>query len=207
MPAFGIQINQAQLADLNSLLNSMGEREANRALSRAINRTLGVRSGGMRKTISDEIRKDVNLRKSYLYKQTGRRTTRTFDTRRATISKPTGKIATKGPNIPIIQYSNQRGSRQRFAKKIYVKVQKSRGRSQLAHAFIPRLKTSHRGIFVRKYPGAKGKRGRMIKELYSSRVPDVLTNTAVMSRVLKSGADRFERELSHQIDFILKYNR
>lgn len=207
--AIGIRINKAQLDDLNHLMKSMGERAAKRALSRSINRTLGVQSGGMRKTLADEIRRDVNLTRTYLYKQrsTRRGTVNTFSIHRATVNKPTGSISTHGPNIPTIQYSNQRGLRKRYAQKIYVKVQKSRGRKLLAHAFIPQLKTGHRGIFVRKNPGAKGKEGRKIKELFSSRVPDVLINAPTMSRVLKIGSDRFERELTHQIDYILKYNK
>lgn len=205
--AFSIHVNKAQLNDLTKLLNSMGERAAKRALSRAINRTLGVQSGGMRKTISDEIRGTANIQRRYLYKQTGRRTTRTFDIKRANMHTPTGKISTKGPNIPLIEYSNQRGKRSRYAKKIYVTVQKARGRAKLAHAFIPQLASGHRGIFVRTNPGAKGPAGRKIKQLFSSRIPDVLSNTPVMSRVMKTGAARFERELTHQIDYILKYNK
>jgi hypothetical protein len=199
--AFSIHINQSQLRELERLMDSMGERAANRALSRAINRTLGVRTGGMRKTIADEIRQDVNLRKAYIYRQKGRRTVRTFDIKRATVQKPTGKIGTKGPNIPLYEYSHRRAK-----KNIIVTVQKSRGRKYLKHAFIPKLKSGHIGLFVRKYPGAHGKRGRKIKQLFSSRVPDVLINQNTMNRVLETGVDRFERELTHQIDAILKYN-
>jgi len=205
--AFNVHINKAQLRDLTDLLNSMGEPAVKRVLSRAVNRTLGVQSGGMRKTISDEIRKTTNIQQRYLYKQTGRRPPNTFDIKRATTHTPTGTISTRGPNIPLIEYSNQRGKRGRYAKKISVTVQKSRGRSKLAHAFIPKLKSGHRGIFVRVNPGAKGSAGRKIKQLFSSRIPDVLINAPVMSRVLKTGADRFERELTHQIDYILKYNK
>lgn len=205
--AFSIHIDQAQLRSVNDLLDSMGEREANRALSRAINRTIGVQTGGMRKTIADEIRKTTNLQRSFIYKQKGRRTLRTFDIKRATVQRPSGTISTRGPNIPIIQYSNQRGVRKRYAKRIFVTVQKSRGRARLAHAFIPQLRSGHRGVFVRRFPGAKGKQGRKIKQLFSSRVPDVLVNPPVMNHVLSVGTDRFERELTHQVDFILKHNK
>lgn len=205
--AFSIHINESQMASLNKLVSSLGGRAANRALSRAINRTLGVKSGGMRKTISNEIRKTTNLQQRYIYKQTGRRTTRTFDIKRATVNNPTGIIATKGPNIPILEYSNQRGSRARRAKSISVLVQKSRGRSRLRHAFIPKLASGHRGIFVRANPGAKGPAGRKIRELFSSRVPDVLINQPVMNRVLHTGMKRFERELTHQIDYVLRTNK
>lgn len=205
--SFSIHISEAQLRDLNRLMHSMGGRAANRALSRAINNTLGLKSGGMRKSISDEIRATTNLQRRYIYKQTGRRTTRTFNIKRATVAKPGGLVSTQGPNVPLIEYSNQRGNRKRYAKKIYVTVQKGRGRHQLAHAFIPKLKSGHRGIFVRKNPGAKGPAGRKIKQLFSSRVPDVLSNTPVMNRVLEYGSKRLERELTHQIDYILKYNK
>jgi hypothetical protein len=205
--AISLHIPPEQLKALIDLTESLGGRAANRDLSRAINRTLGVQSGGMRKTVADEIRKTANIQRGFLYKQTGRNATKTFSISRATVANPSGKISTKGANIPIIQYSNQRGNRKAFAKKIYVTVQKSRGRKRLAHAFIPQLRSGHRGIFVRTNPGAKGPAGRKIKQLFSSRVPDVLINQPVMDRVLDTGADRFERELAHQIDYILAYNR
>lgn len=204
MAELSITINQAQLNDLNHLMSQMGGRAANRALSRAINRTLGVKYGGMRKTISDEIRKDANLRQAYIYKQTGRKTTRTFSVTRATVNKPTGVISTQGPNVPIIEYAHRRAK-----KRVYVTVQKSRGRSRLSHAWFGQSKFGSKGrvVFAKAHPGAKGKLGRKIKELYSSRVPDVLNNPGTIDRVLKVGQDRFERELSHQIDHILKYNK
>jgi len=203
--AVSVHINQSQMRSLDKLLNAFGERAVNRALSRAINRTLGVQHGGMRKTISDEIRKDVNIQQRYLYKQnTGRRTINTFDIRRATVNRPTGKISTRGPNTPLIEYFNQRGKRSQYAKSIYVKVQKSRGHYKLAHAFIPKLRSGHRGIFARVNPGAKGTVGRKIKQLFGSRVPDVLSNQLTLARVMNTGAERFERELNHQIDYIMK---
>ena len=203
--AISVHINETQFRDLEKLVNSLGGRAANRALSRAINRTLGVQHGGMRSAISKEIRRDVNLQQRYLYKQnTGRRTIQTFDITRATVNRPTGKISTRGPNTPIIEYSNQRGHRSRYAKSINVTVQRSRGRHKLQHAFIPKLKSGHRGIFVRQFPGAKGPAGRKIKQLFSSRVPDVLGNEITLARVLDIGAKRFERELNHQINYIMK---
>lgn len=203
--AISVHINEPQLRDLKKLVNSLGGRAANRALSRAINRTLGVQHGGMRSVISKEIRRDVNIQQKYLYKQnTGRRSINTFNIKRATVNNPTGSIRTLGPNTPLVEYSNQRGHRSRYAKSIYVKVQKSRGRHKLQHAFVPKLESGYHGIFVRQFPGAKGPRGRKIKKLFGSRIPDVLGNELVLNRVHKIGSDRFERELNHQIDYIMK---
>ena len=207
MANVSVEINQTQLNNLNALLNRMGERDANRVLSRAINKTLGLRAGGMRKVIAEEIQRTHNLTKSFIYKQTGKKTQRTFRIQRATVQSPTGTISTIGANVPLIYYSNQRGVRKRYAKKIYVKIYKARGRQRLQHAFVPQLKSGHRGLFVRRNPGAGGKKGRKIKKLYGSRVPDVLSNPEVISKVERRGTKDLDRYLKHEIDYFIKYRR
>lgn len=202
--AFSVSVDQTQLNRLRTLTHGLG-RDANLALSRAINRTLGTRAGGMRLDIYEEIKRTHNLTKSFIYKQKGKAAQKTFHIRKATPQHPTGKISTKGANVPIIYYSNQRGTRKKYAKKIYVKVKKLAGRHKLQHAFIPLLPSGHRGIFTRKHPDAKGERGRKIKELYSSRVPNTLINrdTDAMQRVMIKAQKRIDKNLKHEVDFIL----
>jgi len=202
--AFSVSIDQGQLNRLTTLTQGLGK-DANLALSRAINRTLGTKAGGMRVDIFQEIKRTHNLTKSFIYKQKGKEAQKTFYIEKATTHRPTGKISTKGANIPIIYYSNQRGVRKRYAKKIYVTVKKMAGRQRLQHAFIPALPSGHRGVFVRKYPNAKGAKGRVIKELYSSRMPDTLINkdTDAMTRVMTKAQARMDKNLAHEVDYIL----
>lgn len=207
MANVSVEINQTQLNNLNALLNRMGERDANRVLSRAINKTLGVRAGGMRKVIAEEIQRTHNLPKSFIYKQEGSKKDRTFKISRATVSSPTGTISTRGVNVPLVYYSNQRGVRKRYDKKILVTVFKAKGPKRFRHAFIPPLESGHRGLFVRKNPGAKGKAGRKIKQLFGSRIPDVLSNPDVMSKVERRGAKDLDRYLRHEIDYFVRYRR
>ena len=211
--AFNVTVDRQQLARLNSFMIGVSK-DTNRALARAINKTIGVRAGGMRRDIAEEVIQDVNLTKRFIYKQKGKRSQRTFKISRATTQHPTGYIRTQGANVPLIEYSNQRGKRGKYAKRISVKVKKAKGRKTLKHAFIPVLKSGHRGIFFRAETGHKGaaissaftgqRVGRLpIYEAHGPRVPDILSNTDTMARVLRKAQKRMDKNLKHEVDYIL----
>jgi len=194
-----VKINQSQLSQIQSMVTKF-PRETKIAVIRSINRTLGNKRGGMHKIIADEIVKDVNIQPSYIYTQEKRY--RTFTTRKAQFGKLSGSITTSGANVPLINYSNQRGTHKSYAKKIYVTVQKSRGRKLVKHAWVWTSKSGHRGIFARRNPSDK--KDRRIKELYGSRIPDVLSNQPTINRVTKLGSERLARELDHELNFALR---
>lgn len=164
-------------------------------LTRAINRTLT----GVRTDVTTEITNAVNLTKSFVQKQTGKVSQRTFSINKASTNqlRPSGSIQTRGANVPLLQYSNQRKPGA-TVRSISVMVQKSRGRHRLHHAFVATMPSGHRGIFA-PIPG----QGRRIKELYSSRVPDVLSNKETFDVVMSKAQERLDKNLQSQIDWML----
>jgi hypothetical protein len=79
-----------------------------------------------------------------------------------------------------------------------------RGRGKYDHAFLATMKSGHRGVFIRDYPGEKGKKAK-IMELYGANPAHAITNNPdVYLEVL---ADLIEKELAprflHELDRIL----
>ena len=175
------------------------EGAAGKVISRAINKTLK----GVRTDVTSEIQSSVDLTKSFIQKQTGKKTEQTFFLQNATAVYPKGVLTTRGANVPLIQYSNQRGSRQRYPKSIFVTVKKSRGKHKMRHVFVPNLRSGHRGLFVQlpKSAGTTVSGNRKIKQLFGSRIPDVLSNREVMERVEKKASERIDKNLSHELDY------
>ncbi|MFW9899907.1 MAG: hypothetical protein ACFFDY_01310 [Candidatus Thorarchaeota archaeon] len=169
-------------------------------LTRAINNTLN----GVKTDVSNEIVADVNLTKTFLNKQTGKDAEKTFVFSYASSLKLWGSISTKSANVPLIQYSNQRGNKASFAKKVYVTIQRNRGKTLLAHAFRMTMPSGHVGLFEIEQPPRTSRTGRsVIKQLYGSRIPDVLSNKATFDRVQEKANARLDKQLASQIDYML----
>lgn len=169
---------------------------ADKALCRAINRTID----GVKTDITNEITKQINLRKTEIQKSTRKKSERTFHVERATYSKPTGTISTRGANIPLIWYSNVRGKSKKAlkAKTIKVQVLKSKPQVILRNVFVPRLRSGHRGLF-QSMQGTK----RKMRQLYGPKVPGHLLRPKVYDEVQKKANVRIDNNLSHEIDVVL----
>ena len=165
-------------------------------MSRAINTTLR----GVRTDVTREIKDSVNLTTTFIQQGTSKAGTKTFYLSYATKTAPTGTITTRGANVPLIQYSNQRGTKATYPKSITVEVKKARGKTKLRHAFIPKLESGHRGLFEYEFGTATTGR-RKIKEMYGPRIPDILSNAEVMSKVEANAKIRMDKNLSHEIDY------
>jgi hypothetical protein len=193
-----IAINVKGLGAVKDLMLELGN-NSKRALSRTINRTVN----GVRTDITVEIKDSVDLTTAFIQKQTGMKSQRTFFIHRATPSYPRGSISTRGANVPLVQYSNQRGTRKRFPKSIKVRVKKDRGYHKVRHMFIPVLKSGHRGLFET-IPGSKTAAGNTkIKQKYGPRVPDILSNKEVLSKVERKAGERLQKNLTHEVDYLL----
>lgn len=196
MPAITIQV---ELKQTQALLDAIYHGGSG-VLTRAINNTLR----GVKTDISDEIVADVNLTKTFLNKQTGKDAEKTFTFSYASSMKMWGSISTKSANVPLIQYSNQRGNKASFAKKVYVTVQKNRGRTLFRHAIRMQMESGHVGLFEIEQPVRISRTGRpAIKQLYGSRVPDVLSNKPTFDRVQTKATERLDKQLASQIDYML----
>lgn len=192
-----ITIQAKGLNDVQGLLADI-QGGTGRALSRSINRTIK----GVRTDVTDEVKASVNLTKSFIQKQTGMKTQQTFIIHNATPALPKGSISTRGANVPLIQYSNQRGKRQKYPKNITVQVKKSRGKHRMRHMFIPQLRSGHRGLFVQ-VSGKTINRNRKIEQKFGPRVPDILSNKEVMEKVENKASVRMDKNLAHEVDYLL----
>ncbi len=201
MTTFSVSIDEFQLLKVRAGIKVM-PRETRIAIVRSINHVIGKKRGGVKKVIAAEIHKVVNVAKSFIYKQDGKVTERTFYDKKASLHDLSGWVRTRGANVPLIYYSNQRGNRKRRSKSISVQVQRKRKRTKLKHAFIPPLRSGHRGLFVRSYP--YDTTSRAIRQLYGSRIPDILSNQPVMDKVLKTADEILYRNLDHELTFMMK---
>ena len=219
-----VEVNQQDMQKFKNLIKRVGGKGL-KAMSRAINKTLsGTKSGGSGKQatgglihISTKLmQREVNLQAKTLKNgpsTKGRvpKKNRVFVVDKATPTRPTGTLSVQGKNIPLIHYTNQRGARAHHAQKIYVQVRKDRGKVRLRHAFVPILKSGHRGVFnqlldasgyARRNPTTGNIR---IRELYGPRVPDLFSNKPVLDdQVLPKADDLLSKNLNHEIDWLLE---
>lgn len=198
MSKFSVQVDQSQLARIENTLRFIGN-ESNIALSRAINRTID----GVRTDATDIIAEAVALPKTFIRSGGSKAGEKTFNIVRATPQTPTGSIRTQGANVPLLQYSNQRGVKKAYAKKIVVEVKRGQGKHTMKHVFIPVLESGHRGIY-KLVPGQKASTGRTrIKELYGPRIPDILSNKENFDKLMQAAQGRLDARLAHEVDYIL----
>lgn len=218
-----VEVNQADMRKFKDLLKRVGSKGLP-AMSRAINKTLsGSRSGtkgatatgGLITVSTDIMKEEINLLSTVLKKGPGTKghvakKNKVFMVEKATPTKPSGKLSVKGKNIPLIHYTNQRGNRSTHAKKITVQVRKDRGKVRLKHAFVPTLRSGHRGVFNQML-GGDGKPLRnsrtgniRIRELYGPRIPDIFSNKNVLDqRVMPKADELLTKNLNHEIDWLL----
>ena len=194
-----IQIDMKEVNQLMASLRTGGPQ----VLVRTINNTLK----GAKTDITTEIVADVNLTKTFLNKQTGKNAEKTFSMWYASTAQVpfySGKISTKSANVPLIQYSNQRGNKASYAKRVTVEVKKARGKKIFRHAFRMQMSSGHVGLFEIEHPIRLSRTGRpVIKQLYGPRVPDIMSNKETIEDIEKKIGKRMDKELNRQLDYML----
>lgn len=155
------------------------------AMARALNRTIdGARTQAVR-----EIRSRYKVRADVVRKA--------FATQKATRETLRAVLQASGRPLPLIGF----GARQVRAG---VSVAIKDGRKVVKHAFVQTIaRTGYVGVFQRK-PGV----ARLpIKQLYSISVPGVFMIDDVQAAMNATSTERFEAELTHQLDFLLSKGR
>ena len=198
-----IQIDMKEVTQLMASLRTGGPQ----VLVRTINNTLK----GAKTVITSEIVADVNLTKTFINKQTGKDAEKTFSMWYASTAQVpfySGKISTKSANVPLIQYSNQRGNKAKYAKKITVMVKRAKGTKQLYHTFRMQMPSGHVGLFEIEQPIRISRTGRpVIKQLYGPRIPDIMSNKETIEDIEKQIRERMDNELNRQLDYMLSIFR
>jgi hypothetical protein len=187
-----IEINQAQLESVRRLLAAIGSTER-LAIRRAVQRT----TTGTKTQVSKELGKKVTLKATFIKQQIS-----------SQVIELGGRISITGNPIVLAAYSTSptlARSQQSNTNGVAVKVFKDKAAVRLQHAFFSQMPTGHIGLFMR----AKGANGRLvhrlkINELLGPSAPSVYDKTPGLSQLVETtAADRLQRELDHQVQYIL----
>lgn len=173
--------------DIDPLLGSLkrlGVHLAEKAITRSLNRSIrGVNTDAIRAVRSEltlkakDIRRDMRIRRAV---------PRTLEAALVVEVKGTGLIKFKARDT---------------TRGVTVKVKKRGGRKRLPGAFIARAKTSgSRQVFTRE----RGAGRTPIKKLFSTAVGQYLDDDDVLDPIGRGAFRRFEKELSAQVDFLLR---
>lgn len=188
-----IQFNQAQLDSVRRLLGNIGNGEQ-LAIRRAVQRT----TTATKAQVSKELGRKVTLKAAFIKQQIGSR-----------VVEATGRIAIFGSFTQLAAYKTSPSlalSQQYNTNGVSVKVYKDKGAVRMRHAFFAQMENGHIGLFMRA-KGADGKRvARLaINELKGPSVSAIYENTPGLSQLVETtAAERLQRELDHQVQYILQ---
>ena len=179
-----IRIDQAAVREIYEDLAHINN-GAPRAMSRAINHTLGV----VRTEASVEIRKQVKLKAGYVKDK--------LKIRRATTSKLYGAIQAPTRGTLLTRYPH----RQYVKGGIGVQVKPSGGKQKMPSAFFITLGNGVQAIAVRTKWGPGLGRSEGLKVLYGPSVSQVFTD--VKDDLQEPGGNRLMRRLAYEADRLL----
>jgi hypothetical protein len=173
-----------------------------KVLVRAINKTITGAKTEVKNAIADK----VNLTKTFIEEGTSKKGTKTFSTQNATWGNPVGHLKVCSANVPLIQYSNQRGAG-KVAKKITVQVLKSKPKwTASRHIFKATMRSGHIGLFHLIYPPERSSRtGNLrFKEMFGPRISGHLLREVVWQDVSDKIKIRADYNLAHETDVAIK---
>ncbi len=176
-----IQINERDIARVEKTLAGM-PKVAGRVLSRSLNKTLA----GIKTDASAEIRKELNVKKETVDS--------TFSLQKATVSRLSASIESTGRPLPLSKFLGTKQTK----KGVSVRIKKGRSRKVIKGTFMATMSSGHVGVFWR-----VGKERLPISQRFSSRVPDVFSNEAVINAVMKKAGERLHKNINHELDYEL----
>ncbi|MFP5259300.1 MAG: phage tail protein [Acidobacteriota bacterium] len=184
-----IQLNRADVEELNALMSALDPASRIKALVRAMNKT----ARGVRTDISREIRAKVNIK--------AKDVTQGIKVRFANKNEVAARITISGKRRPLMLF----GARQVRAG-VTVQVYKDKGRKLIKHAFI-RTVNGRENVFWRAM-GANGKRvGRTpIVMRFGLALPEMFAWTS-QEAVEAQARERLKKNLTHEIDYLLQESR
>lgn len=187
-----IEINRTQLESVRRLLQDIGSDEQ-LAIRRAVLRT----TTGTKTNVTKELGKKVTLKAKMIRQQISSKVINLGGTVKITGSPMPLAAYSTNPTLARSQQYNQNG--------VFVKVYKDLNGVRLKHAFFAEMNTGHTGLFMR----AKGANGRLvprlkINQLLGPYMTSVYVKTVGLSNTVETtAADRLQRELDHQVQYIL----
>jgi hypothetical protein len=187
MPGFYVQIKGIE--DAQKLLSGIKD-GSRKVIVRALNKTVGTSSGGVQSDAVKAVAGEFNL--------TQKDIKRDFKVKKATYTDLSAYVRSQGKPIPLGRFIRTRQT----LKGVSVQVKKGRSRTIIRHAFIPKLKSGHIGVFWR-----TGKSRLPIEQKFSSRIPDIFSNADVMEPILKKAQERLDKNFSHEVEFLLESSK
>jgi len=188
-----IRINERQVQDIRNLLGDISN-GAERAMRTALNRTLDGAVTLTAKRIGETVTLKSALIKSNITKE------------RATNYELGAMMRMRSKRIPLAAFSTNpsvAASQTRDSGNgVSVKVWKTRPTVRFRHAFFARMPNGYIGLFER-----QGTKRLPIDELVGPYLASVYENTPGLgAEVEQTSAERLQRELDHQVTFLLGLN-
>ncbi len=187
--ASGFYIEIKGLDDVQRTLAGIKD-GSRKAIVRALNKTVGTSSGGVQSDAVKEVAREFNL--------TQKDIKRDFRIKKATYADLSAYVRAQGKPVPLGRFIRTRQTQ----KGVSVQVKKSRPRVVIRHAFIPKLKSGHIGVFWR-----RGKQRLPIDQRFGPRVPDIFSNDEVMKPILQKAQERLDKNFSHEVEFLLETSK
>jgi hypothetical protein len=147
---------------------------------RALNRT------------ADGLKTDAGRKIRERYSVTLKALSPAFSIRRATTADLVARVSASGRPLPLIGFAARQNKRG-----VSVAVRKG-SRKTLAHAFIARMPSGHVGVFMR-----RGKARLHIDEKFSVSVPGMFGAKEVQAALEGLVRARFDKEMDHNIQFMV----
>lgn len=215
MPIMTLTLNQI---DVDSVKKMLGDCKTapEKVISRALNRTMT----GIKTDAWNEIKQVLNAKQTDVYD--------TFKVTKASVADMSCKFVSTGKHLPLMTF----GARQ-TTKGVSIQVLKTHPREVIPSTFIATMKSGHKGVFWRKWhqpnlnAGMEAKANKAgyfwsrraqrflpiamlskqyklpIKELFSLRVPDILSGPPVSDAVLNKANARLVVNLDREVNYEL----
>jgi len=183
MPGFYVEIKG--LEDAQKLLSGIKD-GSRKAIVRALNKTVGTSSGGVQSDAVKKVAEEFNL--------TQKAIKRDFVIKKANYSDLSAYVRAKGKPVSLGRFVRTRQT----LKGVSVLVKKAKPRTIIRHAFIPKLKSGHVGVFWR-----TGKSRFPIEQKFGPRIEDIFSNKEVMEPILQKAQERLDKNFNHEVEFLL----
>lgn len=170
-------------------LDRLGVQLAEKAITRSLKRTIN----SVKVDASRKVRGELNLK--------AKRVNQALAVRRVHKGALQAELAIRSQPVPLSRY----GARQ-TARGVSVKIKRQGGRKVLRGTFLAMTKSEHVGVFARR--GAArlpiGGPKRRQDQFYSTSVAQFLDDERVLSQIGEAAQEKFTKELSSQVDFLLR---
>lgn len=191
MISVDISPDEKQLQFLRDTLGRFPEK-VKKAMVRAINRSVeGARTDAVKKVCEEYAIKPSDVRKTIVIA-------------RASSSKMEAQIISTGRPIPLIKFNVKpkkapaKGTKVVKRKAVIAGV-KFGNAEEIPNSFIAQMKSGHVGVFSR----ANNAPRLPIEQKYGPSVPQMIGNKDVIDFIEKRARERLDKELRHQIAYLL----